>query len=107
MVEEPPKPVSSNIAVSDVLVPVDVGAERSLGVVGVDNFDVREAEHTVELCDGFLKAGSSGDVVAGGVTMAGVDAEGDFEIGDFGGELPHQREFFEAAAQRRTCAGRV
>ena len=56
MVEEPPKPFSSNIAVSDVLVPVDMGTERSLGIVGVNHFHVVEAQDAIQFGDCFIQA---------------------------------------------------
>ncbi len=44
MIEEPAKPFLSNIAVSDMFVPVDVGPKWSFGIVGVDHLDVIDAE---------------------------------------------------------------
>src|SRR5690242_6699454 len=107
MVEEPPKPFSSNIAVSDVLVPVDMGPERRLGVVGMDHLDVVQAENAVEFGDRLLQTFGGGHVVAGSVAMASVDAETDIDVRELNGELAHQREFFQAAAQGSAGARRI
>ena len=97
MIEEPAKPFLSNIAVSDVFMPVDVGSEWSFGIVGVDHENVIDVENAVNIRDGFLDSSGRRDVVAGGVAMAGVDAEADFKIGKFGSVLAHHRKFFQLA----------
>ena len=88
MIEEPAKPFFSNIAMSDVFVPVDMRPEWGFGIVGVDHPNVIDAENTVQIGDGFLDARGGGDIVAGCVAVASIDAEADFEIGEFRGERP-------------------
>ena len=56
MIEEPAKPFFSNIAVSDVFVPVDMRPEWSFGIVGVNHLDVIDAENPVDIGDSFLNA---------------------------------------------------
>ena len=107
MVQDPAKPFFSNIAVSDVFMPVDVRPELRFGVVGVDHFYVVDAEDSIDFSDGLLDAGGGGNVVAGRMTVAGIDTESNGEIGKFGGKLPHDAQFFEMAAQHRAGAGSV
>src|SRR5450432_1609212 len=105
MIEDAAKPFFSNIAVSDVFVPVDVRSELRFVIVGVDHFYVVDTEDSIDFSDGLLDAGGAGHVVAGRMTVAGIDAESDGEIGKFGGKLPHDTQFFETAAQHRAGAG--
>ena len=59
MVKDPAKPFFSNIAVSDVFVPVAVRPERRFGIVGVDHLDIVDAQLAVNFGDGFLEPGRS------------------------------------------------
>ena len=77
------KPCLADLAFADVLVPVEVGAERRLGVVGVDDVcTMVEAQDAFGLAHGGAKTGCGGDVEAGGEQMAGVQAVADGEVGD-------------------------
>ena len=80
MVQDPAKPFFSNITVSDLFVPVDVRPERRFGIVGVDHFDILDAEHTVNFSHRLPDAGRRRDIVTGSMAMAGVDAKSDCEI---------------------------
>ncbi len=78
MVEEAPKSFYANIAASDMFVPVDMRIELGLGIIGVNDVDVVEAQELVDLRDGLLESGSGGEVIAGGKAVAGIEAEADF-----------------------------
>ena len=97
----------TDFAFADVLVAVEVAAEFALAVVGVDDVDVLEAEEAVGFGQGFSEAGFGGDVVTGGEGVAGVEAEADGEVCEFGRELAHDVEFFELAAELGSAAGGV
>src|SRR5882762_2394176 len=98
MIEEPAKPFFSNIAMSDVFVPVDMRPEWSFGIVGLDHPDVIDAENAVEIGDSFPDACGRSDIVAGRVAMARVDTEPNFQIRKFPGVLPHHGKLLKPAA---------
>lgn len=107
MAEDALKPFHSNIAFADVGMAVELGAEGSFAVVGMDDGNVIEAEGVVGFLDEGFEAGVGGDVVTGGVGVAGVDAVADFE-GDVGqGQVADVAEFGEAGAEDIALAGGV
>ena len=69
-------------AVADVLVPVLARAEFGLGVVGVDGGELVGAELALELVNRLLETGDRGEVVSGGVGVAGVEADADAWVVD-------------------------
>ena len=70
VIEEPAKPFLSNIAVSDMFVPVRVGPKWSFGIVGVDHLDVIDAENAVKVGDCFLDSRRGRDVEARSVARS-------------------------------------
>ena len=107
MVEDAPKPVLSDMAVSDMFVPVDVRSERAFRIVGVDHAHIFEAQRAIDFRNGLLQPRRAADIVAGCQAMAGVDAESDLEIDELGRELAHHAQFLESAPQGRAGARRV
>lgn len=107
MVQYPAKPFLSNITGSYVFVPVDVRPERSFGIVGVNHFDIVDAQLAVNCGDGFLKAGRGRDIVTGCVAVAGIDTKSNRKIRKLGSKLPHDAKFFQPAAQRSAGARRI
>ena len=61
--------------------------------------DIVESQDLVQKADRFAESFGSGDVIAGGEAVAGIDTEADGQIGEIGRELPHDGEFFEAATE--------
>ena len=64
----------ADIALANVVVAVDAGAAELFGVVGVDGGQVFRADGGVELVNHSGDAGGSGQVVAGGEAVLGVQA---------------------------------
>jgi len=97
----------ADLALADFGVAVDAGAQRSFGIVGVDNVDVGHAEHLIGAADGVAEARRAGDVEARGEQVAGVKAKADGKAGDFACQAADVPQFFEAAADVASRAGGV
>src|SRR5262249_19756417 len=105
MVQQSPERFEANRASSDMLVPVEFGAARGLGVITVPDGNVLETDGSVEFLERFPEPVLGDDVVSRNMGMAGVDAGRD------GNVMPKVRQdlgdLFEAAAQRKLRAGSV
>src|SRR5215469_3256236 len=105
MIQKPPERFEANRALSNMLMPVEFGATRGLGVVTVPHGNVLETDRRVEFVQRFPESILGNDVVSGNVGMAGVDAGGD------GNVMPEVRQdlgdLFEAAAERKLRARSV
>jgi hypothetical protein len=86
---------------------VEFGGEGALGVVGVDDGDVVEAEDGFGALDGIAESGFGGDIEAGGVEVAGVEAVADGEGTRGAGRVRGWLEVFEGAADGGAGAGGV
>src|SRR5579863_5396723 len=84
--------------------PVDMGAERSLGIVSVNHADVVEPKQAVRFRDGVAQTGCARDIEAGGQKMAGIETEADREIGHLRRVLAQDVKLLKAAAELRACA---
>ena len=107
MIEDAAKPLHSNIALPDVLVPVHAGAQWRFGVVGVDYHDAAEPEYTAGGAHSLLQAGGVGHIVACGQRVRGVQAVADAEARAAGGGAADLGEFLEAAADGGAAANGV
>src|SRR5256885_4362452 len=67
----------ADLALADVLVPVDPGSERFHRIVEVEGVDGFDPQHLVESFESRCQAFRGGDVVAGGEHVAGVQAHRD------------------------------
>ena len=57
MIQDAAKPGLADEALADVLVPVDMRAERRLRIVGVDHAHVFDAQHPIDFRHGVLQSG--------------------------------------------------
>jgi len=97
----------ADLAFTDVLVAIEVRAERAFGIIGVDDFDLIEAEDFVGRRYGLGETRGVDDVEAGGEEVAGVEAVGDGEVCLAGREVADHAEFFEAPADLVAAADGV
>ena len=74
MGEDTAEGVGANVAFPDVGVPVHVGAEWELTIVGVDHVDIGQPEQFLDGADGGAESRDGRDVEAGGQEMAGIQA---------------------------------
>ena len=65
----------ADVAITDILVPVDAGAERDLGVVRVDGAEAVESDSIVELGHGGFDAVRIGYAVSRAEAVLGVEAD--------------------------------
>ena len=57
MTEDAAKPFLSNMAVSDVFMPVDMRVERRLGIVGMDHWNVVDPQDAIDFGYRFFETG--------------------------------------------------
>lgn len=69
--------IATDCAAAEVLVAVELGAGFAFGVVEVHGAEVGEAADLVELLEGGIGGRLGAHVVAGGVHVAGIEAEAD------------------------------
>ena len=105
IVEQDAEGFDADGSLPDVLVAVEFGSAGSFGVIAMDYFYIVQADGSVEMLQSLVNALFADDVVAGDVSVAGVDARGDGNdaaeaVDDFGNLL-------EAAAEREFGAGGV
>ena len=93
------------LSVTDVLVPVAVGAQRRLGVVEVQHDEALEAAGLVERLERRVDAGRGAQVVAGLEEVRRVEADADAGVAV--DRVDHRRQLVEAHAHRAAGAGRV
>src|SRR2546421_4583002 len=104
MREENAEPLTEQ-ALADVVVPVAVRPERGLRVVHMQRPEPLEADALVDLGEHAVELLTLRDVVAGGVEMAGVEADAEPLVSTQG--VVERRELVDRAADRIAGAGRV
>jgi hypothetical protein len=102
MRQQRPERLHADLALPDRLVPVALGAEPQLRVVGVHQLDPARSGGSRDLSQHLVDAAGGGEVVPGGEQVAGVQA-------DPGLRMPLQRvqvrpEFLRAGAQHLALA---
>src|SRR5919108_4280781 len=96
---------AADLAVAEVLVAVDVGAERRLRVVDVQRPEAVEPDDAVELVEHPRERLGTADVVARREQVAGVEADGGPLAA--AGQLDQPRQLLERAPERAARAGGV
>ncbi len=105
IIEQNSKRQFADLSLSDLFMTVEFGSARSLGIIAVNNSDVIQTDGGVKLLQSFVDACFGGDVIAGNMRVAGIDARGRGDnvaqmIEDFG-------DLFETRAQRILGSGSV
>jgi hypothetical protein len=75
MVEDAAEGFATDVAAANVLVSIDAGGERGLGVVDVEHANVFEAEGGLGFVEGALEALRRTNFEAGGEEMSGVETD--------------------------------
>lgn len=74
MLHQRPETAGSNLALPDVPVAVTPGTPGVTGVVGVYQYQALEADELLNPIHKQVDSVSAGDVITGGVEMAGIEA---------------------------------
>ncbi len=88
----------AQLPLTNIFVAIQVGAEGTFGIIGVDNFDVGEAEDFFGRRERLLQTFGGGDIEAGGEEMAGVKAVAEGEMRFPGSQITDHAELFEPGA---------
>src|SRR5579872_586725 len=105
IVEQSAECIQADASFADMLMPVELRAACSLGVVTVPNQDVFQANRVLEILHRVLIAFRRNDLVSGNVGVAGVDAGRNWQDGM---KSTDQLSYlFERTAQRILGAGCV
>src|SRR3982074_1668027 len=84
--------------------PVDVRAERSFRIIGVDDVHVLQPQDELGFGNGLLKTLRGGNVVSRSQQMTSVQTETWGQFGHACGEYADGCQFFETAADLCACA---
>src|SRR5579864_7179101 len=74
IVQEAPKWFQADAAFADMLMSIQPGSSRGLGVVAVPDWDMVQANRVLQVLHGVLVAFWRNDVISGHMGVAGVDA---------------------------------
>src|SRR5438309_1397356 len=92
-----------DLALADVLVPVDPATQRLHAVVEVERLDQVEPDDPIELVERLVVSPLGREVVASREDVAGIDADRD--ASGVLAQLTHRAQLFEAASQARPLSG--
>lgn len=94
---DPAEGIETDLPVAQIVVAVDAGAERSLGVVDVQDGEALQADHPVELGEGLGGALRCGEIVSCGEGVGGVET--DFQAFGVLHRFEDPGDFLEARAE--------
>src|SRR5205823_5016183 len=87
----------ADVSFTDVGVPVHVRSQRRFGIVGVDDFHIRNPQNAVGFGHGLLQACFARHVESGGQQVARVQAITDFQVSLTLRQLTDGLQFIQAA----------
>lgn len=97
VIEEQTKAFQANLALADMLVPVNPAAAPFLGIIEMEEMDAVAANVPLQLGEGLHIPGSGAEVIPGGKDVAGIDA--DAELFSIAAVFEQPAQLLEAATQ--------